>query len=163
MTIERWDPFREMMTLRDAMNRLFEESFVRPSVLAGVTRGLGTMLDLYETENEYHVEMPLPGVRPEDVEITAEQNTLTIRGEIKPPPEEEERKRTYLLRECRYGTFQRTITLPMPINADQIEATFEHGVLKMTIPKAPEARPRRIPVTAGRAAGQLQIQAGQRT
>lgn len=157
MALERWDPFREMMSLREAMNRLFEESWIRPTAIVAPTMGWVGAADLYETDDSYQLEMSLPGVRPEDVEITAEQNTISIRGEIKRPPEQEEERRTYHIRERRYGTFHRSITLPTPISADQVEATFDNGLLMVRIPKAPEARPRRIQVRAAPAiAGQQQ-------
>ena len=109
MTIERWDPFREAVSLRDAMNTLFQESFVRPSN-GGGSGGFATLpLDVSENENEFVVKGSLPGVKPEDVQITVHGDTLTIQGESK--AEEEKKGERWHLRERRFGSFQRSITL----------------------------------------------------
>ena len=101
-------------------------------------------LDIAETENEFIVKASLPGVRPEDVQITAHGDTLTIRGEIK--AEEEKKDVHYHLRERRFGQFQRTVTLSTPIDADKAQAQFENGVLTLTLPKAEEAKPKQIKI-----------------
>ncbi len=153
MTLHRWDPIREVTSLRDAMDRLFQESFVLPS--AGATAaGAGRFgMDLAETENAFVVKAELPGVKPEDVQVTVQGATLTIRGQS---AADDEQKGTYWhLRERRAGTVQRSVTLPMPVNADQAQAQFEHGILTLTLPKAEEARPKQIKV-GGAAQPQLQ-------
>jgi HSP20 family protein len=143
MAIQRWDPFREVVSLRDAVNSLLQESFVRPIGIPG--DGAATLpLDIAETENEFVIKAALPGVRPEDVQITAHGDTLTIRGEIK--ADEEKKGEQYHLRERRFGQFQRTVTLPTPISADQAQAHFENGVLTLTLPKAEEAKPKQIKI-----------------
>ena len=119
MTLMRWDPFREVFSLRDAMDRLMEESFVRPTWWAnGHTFGLP--LDVQESDNEYVVKASLPGYRPEDVNITVTGDTLTIRAEHR--GEEEHKGENFLLRERRFGTVSRSITLPAPIQGDQVQA-----------------------------------------
>ncbi|MBX6313561.1 MAG: Hsp20/alpha crystallin family protein [Isosphaeraceae bacterium] len=144
MAIERWDPFREAISLRDAVNTLLQESFIRPTSLLAQD-GLGTLpLDLSETENEFIVRASLPGVRPDDVQITIQGDTLTIRGESK--AEEEKKGQTWHLRERRFGAFQRSLTLGTPINADKAQAHYEYGVLTLTLPKAEEAKPRQIKI-----------------
>jgi HSP20 family protein len=152
MAIQRWEPFREMVSLRDAMNTLLQESFVRPTGLLGDAAGAAVPLplDISETENEFIVKASLPGVKPEDVQITVHGDTLTIRGEMK--AEVEKKDENYHLRERRYGQFVRTVSLSTPISADKAQAQFENGVLTLRLPKAEEAKPKQIkvaPTTAG--------------
>jgi HSP20 family protein len=134
-----------MVSLRDAMNSLMQESFVRPVGMLADGGAMMLPLDITETENEFIVKASLPGVRPEDVQITAHGDTLTIRGEMK--AEEERKDQHYHLRERRYGQFQRTVTLSTPISADKAQAHFENGVLTLILPKAEEAKPKQIKVT----------------
>jgi HSP20 family protein len=151
MAMERWDPFREMMTLREAIDRLFQQSVVRPgSILAGM-RAEAVPVDIRETENAYVVRASVPGIRPEDLDISVQGDTLTIRGEAK--AEEERAGENWVVREHRYGTLQRTLTLPSAVNADRAEAHCEHGVLTLTLPKAEEAKLRRVPIAGGGQAG----------
>jgi HSP20 family protein len=147
MAIQRWEPLREMVSLRDAMNTLLQESFVRPVGLMGNGAAL-LPLDIAETEDEFIVKASLPGVRPEDVHITARGDTLTIRGEMK--AEEEKKGEHYHLRELRQGHFERTVTLSTPISADKAQAQFENGILTLKLPKAEEAKPKEIKI-GGRA------------
>lgn len=142
MSISRWEPSKEMMTLREAMDRLFEDSFVRPSRAARESAGVYLPLDIYTTKDAVVIRASVPGVKPDEVEITIEGNAITLRGEIKPPQEEG----TFLLQEQRYGPFARSIELALPVQADQAEAKFENGVLTLTIPKAEESKPKIIKV-----------------
>ncbi len=145
MAIRRWEPFSELMSLREAMDRLFEESFVRPTRLAPVldyTRMVP--IDVYQTENEVVVKASLPGVKPEDVDISILGDMLTIKGETK--SEQEVKEENYQRRELRYGAFTREISLPAIVQADKAEATFENGMLTLHIPKAEEAKPKQIKV-----------------
>lgn len=146
MAIERWDPFREAISLRDAMNSLLQESFIRPgNLLAQDGSSTSALpLDISETEDHYVVKASLPGVKPEDVQITVHGDTLTIRGESK--AEEEKKGQTWHLRERRFGSFQRAVTLASPINSDQAQAQFDHGVLTLTLPKSEQAKPRQIKI-----------------
>ena len=146
MAIQRWEPLREMVSLRDAMNSLLQESFVRPVGLMGDGAAF-LPLDIAETEDEFIVKASLSGVRPEDVHITARGDTLTIRGEIK--AEEEKKGEHYHLRELRQGHFQRSVTLSTPISADKAQAQFENGVLTLKLPKAEEAKPKEIKIGRG--------------
>ncbi|MGB2610289.1 MAG: Hsp20/alpha crystallin family protein [Isosphaeraceae bacterium] len=146
MAIQHWEPLREMVSLRDAMNSLLQESFVRPVGLMGNGAAL-LPLDIAETEDEFIVKASLPGVRPEDVHITAHGDTLTIRGEMK--AEEEKKGEHYHLRELRQGHFQRTVTLSTPISADKAQAQFENGVLTLKLPKAEESKPKEIKIGGG--------------
>ena len=144
MTIERWDPFREMISLREAMNSLLAESVVRPGGTPA-PGGVATLpLDVAETEGEFVIKSSLPGVKPEDVHITVHGDTLSIRGESKV---EEDKKGTHWhVRERRVGSFARSLSLGSPINADAATAHFDHGVLTLTLPKTAEAKPKQIKV-----------------
>lgn len=145
MSMERWDPFRETVSLSDAFNSLLRESFVRPGAVAGQGASvLALPLDVVENENEFVVKASLPGIKPEDVQITVHGDTLTIRGTTK--TEEEKKGEQWHLRERRTGSFQRTVSLVTPIDSDKAHAAFEHGVLTLTLPKAEQAKPRQIKV-----------------
>jgi len=141
-----WEPFKEMMTLRRAMDRLFEESFVPMTRMRGEAQDVPLYLpvDAYETENEVVVIASLPGLKPEDVEITFEDGSLTIRGEIKLPAEGV----NYVIHERAHGPFARTLNFNVPVDADKIEATFDSGVLTLTVPKSETVRPKTIKVKA---------------
>lgn len=142
MAIQAYEPLREMVSLRDAMNSLFQESFVRPLGLP--TEGSSVMLplDVTEDENEFTIKMSMPGVHPDDVHVTSHGHDLTIRGEIK--AEVERKEMHWHLRERRCGQFQRTVTLPTMISPDKAHADFENGVLTLILPKAEEAKPKEI-------------------
>ena len=148
--ITRWEPFREMMSLRQAMDRLFEDALVRPFSPGGWGEegALGGLdIDLYEKDDDLVVEAGLPGVKPEDVDISVQNNVLTIRGET--GQEQEGTRGRWHQRERRYGSFFRRIQLPAPVQIEKAEAKFDNGVLRLRLPKAEEARERRIPISAG--------------
>jgi HSP20 family protein len=141
MAIERWKPFTELMSLRQAMDRLFEDSFIRPShVLTSLGEVAAPALDIYQTPGEVVVKAALPGVKPEDVNIDITGDTLTVKGESK--AEQEVRREDYLYQERRYGAFSRTVVLPSGLKSDKAEAKMEDGILILTIPKAEEAKPK---------------------
>ncbi|MCX8126181.1 MAG: Hsp20/alpha crystallin family protein [Dehalococcoidia bacterium] len=143
----RWEPFREMMSLRDAIDRLFEDSFVRPSRLLWPELGRADVpIDMYQTANEVVVKASVPGLKPDEVNISITGDTLTIKGERK--EEKETREQDYFFRERRYGAFSRSVTIPVPVKTDKAEATFENGVLTITLPKAEEVKPKQIKVKA---------------
>jgi HSP20 family protein len=141
--VTRWDPFQEMLTLREAMNHLLEESVVNPATVRGA-KSYVPALDLSETTNGYTVELAVPGLKAENLEITIENNILTIKGEIKQTVEEAQRQ--YHRVERRYGAFTRTIGLPSTVQADAIQAELQDGVLRLEIPKAESIKPRKISV-----------------
>jgi|HigsolmetaAR202D_1030399.scaffolds.fasta_scaffold00022_95 Molecular chaperone (small heat shock protein) len=141
--INRWDPFQEAISLREAMNQLFEGSFVRDlptNRLASFTPAI----DLSETSDAFIVEASLPGLKAEDINVSIEDNVLTISGELQ--QKEEHKERNYHRVERRYGSFRRSIALPNSVQAEKVEAKLENGVLHLNIPKAEEAKPRRITV-----------------
>jgi HSP20 family protein len=142
MSISRWEPVKDFMTLRQAMDRLFEESFVHSGRFPDANVGSYVPLDVYTTKDAIVVRAAVPGINPEDVEITVEGNTVSIRGETKPSKEEG----TYLLQEQRCGPFARSLELAIPVQADKAEASFKNGVLTLTIPKAEEIKPKVIKV-----------------
>lgn len=148
MSLTRWDPFRDAMSLRDAMDRLFEESFVRPlsSRSAGTNGGLTVPVDMYETEDSVVVTAPMPGMKPEDVDISITGNTLTVKGEFR--SEDQGEHGNWHFQERRYGRFHRSLNLPSNVDTDDVDATFEDGVLRVTLPKTAEAKPKQIPVSA---------------
>jgi len=152
MAIDRWDPFSEAVSLRDAMNSLLQESFIRPGSRLAQDGSASLPLDVSETENDFVIKASLPGVNPDDVQITVQGDTLTIRGENK--FEEEKKGEHWHLRERRFGTFQRSLVLGSPVVADKAQAHYEHGVLTLTLPKAEESKPRQIKIN-GPAASQI--------
>ncbi|MFO7995682.1 MAG: Hsp20/alpha crystallin family protein [Dehalococcoidia bacterium] len=145
MAIERWHPLTDLMSLRQAMDRLFEDSFVRPSrALGAIGEVAAPALDIYQTPNEVVVKAALPGLKPEDVNIDITGDTLTIKGESK--AEQEIKREDYLYQERRYGAFSRSVVLPSGLNSDKAEATMGDGVLTLTIPKAEDLKPKAISV-----------------
>ncbi len=144
MYLTRWNPVREAMSLRDAMDRLLEDSFVRPWTEGDGQHVSNLPIDAYTTNDEIIVTAAVPGVKPEDVEITVEGETLTIKGEI---PEAVENGNT-LFAERFHGPFARTLQLNVPVDVDHIEATFDNGVLTLVLPKSEEVRPKVIKVQA---------------
>lgn len=145
MSIVRWEPFSDLLSLREAMDRLFEESVVRPGSRILAPYGASELaLDMYETDDNVVVTAALPGVKPEDVEITITGDVLQIKGETKSETKDE--GATYLRQERRYGAFSRTIALATPIQAEKADAKFKDGVLTLSIPKADEAKPKSIKV-----------------
>jgi HSP20 family protein len=143
--LSRYDPFREMMSLRSAMDRLFDSAFVgsRNDLESGTWE---LALDVSETDEEYLVKASVPGINPDDLEITYNNKVLTIKGETK--QEEEREDSRYHLRERRFGSFVRSVSLPTMVASEHIKASYENGVLNLRLPKTEEARPRRIPISS---------------
>lgn len=147
--VRRTSPWGDMISLRNAMDRLFDETFWRPTWVA---RGLDehqVPLDVQTTSDAFVVKAALPGVKPDDVEVTIDGNALTITGKL--DEEREEDEQGYLVREIRRGAFSRTVTLPSDLKTEDAKAGFEHGIVTLTIPKAEQAKPRRIPIGSGTA------------
>ncbi len=145
--LTRWEPMREMVTLRDAMDRLFDDAFTRPWGLTENGRGMALpAVDMYQTDDDVVVKMAVPGIKPEDVQISVTGDTLNIKGELK--EETDNKEKTYHIREQRWGSFERTLSLPTDVRADKAQAEFENGVLTITLPKAEEVKPKTITVKA---------------
>jgi HSP20 family protein len=136
----RKDPFQEMTTLRDAMNQLLAESFVRPQGWGGARQ---VPLDLYETEDAYVAKLAVPGLKPDNFEITIQQNMISIRGHTQTDQQQGIR---YHVQEQHFGDFNRTIQFPTAVEANKIQASLADGLLTIHVPKAEAAKPKRITV-----------------
>ncbi len=146
MAISRYDPFTRLISLRDAIDRMFEEPW--RSRISAMPTTAGTLpLDILERQDELIVVAAVPGARPEEVDIQVTGDSLTIRATIHSDAENEEASHwTWYAHELDHGTFTRSITLPFPVSPDRADARFENGLLRMTLPKSEEARPKKIQV-----------------
>jgi HSP20 family protein len=153
-------PFGDLLSLRQAMDRLFEESYVNPRTWTWGGEHL-VPLDVYATDDDLVVVANLPGAKPEEVEITVEGNVLTIAGETMSSRKEGEG--SALLQEIRRGAFSRTLTLPAGLEPDGATATFEDGVLTLRIPKAEQVKPRQIKIATGQGQASTNGQAASQT
>ena len=145
MAIIRWDPFRDLVTLRERMNRLFEDAFTsRGEEKDLVASSWSPSVDIYETENEIVLTAEVPGVDEKNIEIKLEDNTLSLRGERK--FEKETKEENYHRIERAYGSFYRSFTLPRNIDQDNIQAESENGILRITMPKKPELKPKKVKI-----------------
>jgi HSP20 family protein len=152
VSITRWDPWGDIVSLREAMNNLLEESFVRPRPgVAGPGMASSLALDVKESPDQYTVTASVPGVPSDDIDISVLGDTLRIRGQRKEDVEETGEGGRWLLRERRFGAFERTVSLPTAVNSEQAQADFKDGVLTITLPKAEAAKPRSIPVSGAAA------------
>mgnify|MGYP001179631965 FL=1 len=145
MAMTRWEPFKDLMTLREAMDRLFEDSLVPTGTRWVSCRGemrCELPMDVYTTDEELIITAAVPGMNPEDVDITIEGDTLTIRGEMAAPMENV----NYIAQERSYGKFVRVLRLNIPLDSERAEATFDKGVLTLVIPKKEEVRPKTIQI-----------------
>lgn len=145
--IVRWDPFRDMLAVRTQMDRIMDEWLKESNGAENGENGQSTMrlpLDVSENENNFVVKASVLGINPEDLEINFNDNMLTIQGETKEERVDENER--YHLRERRFGRFVRSMTLPVAVNADAIDAQYDNGVLTLTLPKAEETKPRKINV-----------------
>ncbi len=163
MSLARWDPFAELSSMQDRMNRLLRELWrdrgeARESAMA--MPAFAPPVDVYEDENSLTVEMEIPGVNQEDLTIEVDGNVLNVRGERK--LEREEKGRDFRRIERQYGSFQRSLTLPPSVDPDNVEATYENGVLRIRFAKREEARARQIRIGEGRTitAGERQPREG---
>jgi HSP20 family protein len=146
MALIRWDPFREISTLQERMNRLFSE-VARRSPVAEEEMVQGAWIppvDIFETGDSIVIKAELPGISKEDITLEVKENTLTIKGEKK--FEKDVKEESYHRVERSYGAFQRAFSLPGTVQQDKVKAKFRDGILEITIPKAEEAKPKQIKV-----------------
>ncbi|HHV61592.1 MAG TPA: Hsp20/alpha crystallin family protein [Firmicutes bacterium] len=139
MSLIRWDPFDDLVSLRETINRMFDDTFARrgaPGFFGG--RVWQPSVDMYETENDIVIKANLPGMDPKDVDITLTDNAITIRGEMK--QEKAIDDKAFHRRERMYGAFSRTLPLTSPVKREEAKASFKNGVLEVVLPKAEEAR-----------------------
>lgn len=146
-SLTRRDAINDMLSLHEAMNQLFANSFVNSNWKVSDNQPFVPALDLSETEDAFFVDVTVPGFKAEDLDITVENNVLTITGEIK--RENENQERTYHVRECYSNRFQRAVRLPNTVRPDAIQASLTEGILHLVVPKAEETKPRRINVQVG--------------
>ena len=139
MSITRWEPYRDLLSMQERVNQLFKQNFPRGEEPLGAW---APPVDIYETEKEIVLKADLPGISLSEVDIRVENNTLTIRGERN--FEKDVKEDNYHRVERSYGAFVRTFTLPNTVQAEKIEASYENGVLRVTMPKREEARPKQI-------------------
>jgi HSP20 family protein len=146
--MSRYEPINSSLSLRTAMDRLFQDSFVPSTALR--QDGSYVPVDLHETADDYVITASLAGWKPEDVKVTVQDNTVTIAAEHQnATPSQAEKEKTFHLRERTMSSFQRQFTFPTALDATRANADFEHGVLTLTLPKAESGKPRQIKVTTG--------------
>ena len=172
--LTRRDPFRDALSLRRVMDQLLEQSFVGPGSLSDLSENVP--MDIRETKNGYEVDIALPGVQADDIDLIVDQNTMTVRGDFSyqnehPDDGEDQgqeqrgrrhrrqRGRNWLAREIVYGSFERTIALPRPVDVNNIQTVFENGILRIILPVSEASRRKQINVTGGQSQKQ-QIAAG---
>lgn len=146
----RWDPFREANTLHREFDELFRRAFGAPGELAPTAgREVAPLINTYLRDNKFFLSAELPGMKREDLEVNVEGNMLTIRGERKMQKEVQEKD--FLLRESHFGNFSRRLQLPEGANSDKIQATYENGILEITMPISKEVtHGRRVMIQGGK-------------
>lgn len=149
MTITRFSPMSDFVSLREAMDRLFEDSFIRPTTWTGLAAGqIAVPVDLWETNDAYHLRADLPGMTPDSIDINVTSDTVSFSGESK--GQTDVSTEGWLRQERRVGKFQRAFTLPVQIDPDKVTANFDHGVLELVLPKADQVKPRSIKVNTNK-------------
>ena len=143
--LTRWDPFQEMLNLRRTVDRLFDNA--SPDHEWGQPTMWGLAVDVVENKDDFIVKASVPGINPDDLDISYADDTLTIKGEIKSDNEVKENQYHFL--ERRFGSFARSISLPTKIKGDAIEASYQNGVVILRLPKAEEVKPKRIAIKVG--------------
>ncbi len=169
-SMTRYDPFREGLTLHNAMDQLFSQGFVSPFWM-GSSQSMIVPMDVCETDRGYEVNIALPGVKPEDIELTAQQNSLSVMGHYsfqnkhndQHDGRQQGQHKNWLMREMGTGTFERTITFSRPIDADKIQTQYDNGILTVIVPVSETSRPKRISIGSGRSQAQpATVEAGKR-
>ena len=157
MTITRFSPIHDVPVLQNRLNSIFQE-FARPSGDAE-TLNSGSFVpavDIYEDAQQLSLRLEVPGLRPEDVDIRLENNTMTVRGERRFAAEE--KAENYHRIESRYGTFVRSFTLPETVDTESVSANYEHGLLSINIPKKPEAKPKQVKIAVNSSSSSRQME-----
>jgi HSP20 family protein len=145
MAITRWRPFRDMVSIQDEMNKLFDDFFGRPLVRTEWTEGVWTpSVDVSEDKDNVIIKAEMPGMKKDDVKISVQDGVITLRGEKK--QETEEKDKNYHRIERSYGSFCRSFQLPTTVKTDKIKASYKEGVLSVTLPKTEEVKPKEIPI-----------------
>jgi HSP20 family protein len=147
MAMDRWDPFREMMSFREVMDRWLQQSLSNTGQLISSMRPDSIPIDVVEHDESFELRASVPGVKPEDVEVTVQGERVTIRAEAR--ADDERRGANWLMREHRFGTLQRSVTLPVAVSSENAEARIENGVLTLRLPKVQGTQARRIAVAGG--------------
>jgi HSP20 family protein len=146
--LTRWEPFREFATLQDRINRVFRDSYSGAAQDDSLTTSsFAPAVDVYEDEHKVNLKIEVPGIDEKDIDVRVENNTLTVHGERK--IEKEEKEENYRRVERQYGSFTRTFTLPTTVDTEKVSASYDKGVLKITLPKKAEAKPKQIKVYIG--------------
>jgi HSP20 family protein len=145
--LTRWEPFREFSTLQDRMNRLFRDSFSEGREESLTTSSFAPAVDVYEDEHNVTLKIEVPGIDEKDIDVRIENHTLTVHGERK--FEKEEKEENYRRVERQYGSFNRSFTLPNTVDAENISANYDKGILKIKLAKKAEAKPKQIKVNVG--------------
>ncbi len=146
--LTRWEPFRELSTLQDRINRAFRESYREGGQDESLaTSSFAPAVDVYEDEHNVTLKIEVPGIDEKDINVNLENSTLTVHGERK--IEKEEKEENYRRVESQYGSFTRTFNLPPTVDSEKVSATYDKGVLKVTLPKKAEAKPKQIKVNVG--------------
>jgi HSP20 family protein len=146
MAITRWDPFREVAALQNRVNSLFRDFSEGESSMT--TANFIPAVDIYEDEKKIVLKLEVPGIQEKDLDVSVENNTLTVKGERK--FEKEEKEENFHRIERRYGSFFRAFTLPTSVETENIDAKYENGVLKLELKKKPEAQPKQIKVNVNK-------------
>ena len=147
MVITRWDPFRELSSLQNRVNGLFQDYGRVGQDEVSTTASFVPAVDVYEDEHKVRLKLEIPGVGQDDLDIQVENNTLTVRGERK--FEKEEKEENFHRIERRYGSFTRTFRLPNTVDGEKVDATYDKGILKISLAKRAEAKPKQIKVGVG--------------
>jgi HSP20 family protein len=145
--LTRWEPFREFTTLQDRMSRLFRDSFSEGREESLTTSTFAPPVDVYEDDHNVTLKIEVPGIDEKDIDVRIENNVLTVHGERK--FEKEEKEENYRRVERQYGSFTRSFTLPNTVDAEKVSANYDKGILKVTLVKKAEAKPKQIKVNVG--------------
>ena len=143
----RWEPFREMTNLQSTLNRILSSEYAQTGDDLMTSGTFLPPVDIYEDENQFKLHFEVPGMNEKDIDIRLENNTLTVRGERK--FENEQKEENFRRVERRYGTFNRSFTLPNTVDAEKVQAHYENGILTLQLAKRAEAKPKQIKINIG--------------